>query len=95
MLIIIIFLEIEASVLETLASSSSAMDTGESDSMEHAQPQPAANSNGPAGSDIGDRARAYIAKRKEEIVASVRAVFADRIATYDAIKSFNKRREGP
>ena len=93
MLIIIIFLEIEASVLETLASSSSAMDTGESDSMEHAQPQPAANSNGPAGSDIGDRARAYIAKRKEEIVASVRAVFADRIATYDAIKSFNKRRE--
>ena len=61
--------------------------------MEHAQPQPVANSNGPAGSDIGERARAYIAKKKEEIVASVRAIFADRIAMYDAIKSFNKRRE--
>ena len=91
MLIMIIFLEIEASLLK-IPASSSAMDTEESNSMEQAQLRPVVN-NSSAESNIGDRARAYIAKKKEETVASVQAIFADRISTYDALKSFNKRRE--
>ena len=54
--------------------------------------QPAANENA-GGPDIGDRARAYLAKKKAESISNIRAIFADRIATYDAIKSFNKRKE--
>ena len=71
-------------------------DTEESDSMEQAQQRPV-GINSSAESNIGDRATVgliySVAKKKEETVASVWAIFADRIATYDAIKSFKKRPE--
>ena len=71
-------------------------DTEESASVEQAQQRPV-SINSSAESNIGDRATVgliySVAKKKEETVASVRAIFADRIATYDAIKSFKKRPE--
>ena len=82
---------LKVAVIE-LSAASTAMDTEESNLSERADMAPAAT-NSQAESNIGDRARAYIAKKKEEMVGSVRAIFADRIATYDAIKNFNKRRE--
>ena len=79
---------LKVAVIE-LSAASTAMDTEESNLSERADMAPAAT-NSQAESNIGDRARAYIAKKKEEMVGSVRAIFADRIATYDAIKNFNK-----
>ena len=41
--------------------------------------------------DISERARRYIAKKKEEAKAHIRALFADKINTYEAIKRHNLR----
>ena len=85
-LIIIIFLEINSGESPV----ATAMETEEVEGL--LLHQPAANENA-SGPDIGDRARAYLAKKKAESISNIRAIFADRIATYDAIKSFNKRKE--
>ena len=85
-LIIIIFLEINSGESPV----ATAMETEEVEGL--LLHQPAANENA-GGPDIGDRARAYLAKKKAESISNIRAIFADRIATYDAIKSFNKRKE--
>jgi len=41
--------------------------------------------------DISAKAKHYVAKKKEAIDAGVHAIFADRIGTYNAIKSFKNR----
>ena len=41
--------------------------------------------------DISERARRYIAKKKEEAKAHIRALFADKINMYEAIKRHNLR----
>ena len=41
--------------------------------------------------DISERARRYIAKKKEDVKAHIRALFADKINTYEAIKRHNLR----
>ena len=41
--------------------------------------------------DISEKARRYIAKKKEEAKAHIRALFADKINTYEAIKRHNLR----
>ena len=43
------------------------------------------------GDTAADRARIYVAKKKEEMITNLRALLSDRISTYDAIKNHNSR----
>ena len=61
---------LKVAVIE-LSAASTAMDTEESNLLERADMAPAAT-NSQAESNIGDRARAYIAKKKEEMVEECR-----------------------
>ena len=88
-LIIIIFLEINSRE-SPVATAMETEDTAEAEGLQQHHLAASVNAD---GSDIGDRARAYIAKKKVESISNIRAIFADKIATYDAIKSFNKRKE--
>ena len=88
MLMIILFLETNNNESPT----ATAMETEETGEREEQQLL-SANTATFADSDISDRAKAYLAKKKEESISNIRAIFADRIATYDTIRSFNKRKE--
>ena len=46
---------------------------------------------GKDGVNISERARRYIAKRKEEVKEHIKVVFADKMNTYEAIKRQNFR----
>ena len=82
---IILFLETNSNESPT-ATAMDTEDTGEG--VE--QLQLPANMSTTADSDISERAKSYLAKKKEETISNIRAIFADRIATYDTIRSFNK-----
>ena len=39
-----------------------------------------------------DKAKAFLIRKKEEIISKIRAIFADSLATYSAVVSYNKRK---
>ena len=90
-LIIFLFLETNTPGIE-LPANAMAMETDENNQEEIVAPLPSGSVATEPDLDIATRARAFLAKKLEEITVKVRAIFADRIATYDAIKLFNKRK---
>ena len=88
--IIFLFLETNTPGIE-LPANATAMETDENNQEEIAAPLPSGSMATAPDMEIATKARAYLAKKREEITG-VRAIFANRIATYDAIKVFNKRK---
>ena len=68
------------------------METDENNQEEIVAPLPSGSVATEPDLDIATRARAFLAKKLEEITVKVRAIFADRIATYDAVRIFNCRK---
>ena len=59
------------------------METDENNQEEIAAPLPSGSMATAPDMDIATKARAYLAKKREEITIKVQAIFADRIATYE------------
>ena len=72
-------------------SSDSGSAGGERSPIPSGQPQEDDRMEEEEEEDISERARLYIAKKKEETKAHIRALFADKINTYEAIKRHNLR----
>ena len=81
-LIIFLFLETNTPGIE-LPANATAMETDENNQEEIAAPLPSGSMATAPDMDIATKARAYLAKKREEITIKVQAIFADRIATYE------------